>query len=128
VTGHHADALAKLVQFTRKHPNHFMAWFARGMSHEYFGQSPDAAAAFSVCIALKPEIPQPHFNRGLTSLRQRDFQAAEEDLTEALRLEPNWTEALVARGQARQGRQGWGGAEGGLTAGLDKTGGANPVR
>ncbi len=122
-----SEALAKLIPFTDRHPSHFMSWFVRGVSHDGVGQSTDAAAAFTVCAALKPKMPWPHFNRGLVRLNQRRFDAAEEDFSEALRLSGESadtkelkTMALINRAVARRGRRDWAGAEKDLTAALDR--------
>src|SRR5262249_33560198 len=53
VRGHFSEALAKLVSFSNRHPDHFMAWYVRGVSHDGVGQLADAAAAFTVCAALR---------------------------------------------------------------------------
>src|SRR5439155_16415147 len=43
IAGKSADALHKLIPFTEEHPDHFLAWYARGMCHDAVGQSIDAA-------------------------------------------------------------------------------------
>jgi tetratricopeptide (TPR) repeat protein len=120
VRGRYAEALAKLVPFTHHHPDHFMAWYVRGICHDGAGQRADAAAAFTVCAAIKPQMPWPYFSRGLVELQQQRFEAAQEDFSEALRLVPNWTPALINRAIARQGQRNWTGAEGDLTQALSQ--------
>src|SRR5262249_23447631 len=86
----YSQALRKLIPFTDRHPNHFMGWYVRGICHDGVGQLSDAAAAFTICAALKPDLPWPYFSRGLIRLQERRFQEAESDFTEALRLKPEW--------------------------------------
>jgi eukaryotic-like serine/threonine-protein kinase len=118
--GRYGEALGKLVPFTHHHPDHFMAWYVRGICHDGAGQRADAAAAFTVCAAIKPQMPWPYFSRGLVELQQQRFEAAQEDFTEVLRLVPNWTSALVNRAIARQGQRDWTGAEGDLTNAMSR--------
>jgi serine/threonine protein kinase/Flp pilus assembly protein TadD len=116
--GRYAEALTKLVPFADRHPDHFMSWYVRGISHEGVGQMTDAAAAFTVCAALRPEMPWPPFSRGLVRLQQRRFEEAEKDFAEALRLKPEWTSALINRAIAREGRRDYKGADEDLTGAL----------
>jgi eukaryotic-like serine/threonine-protein kinase len=116
--GKPTDALIKLTPFTDGHPDHFMAWYLRGVCHEAVGQLPDAAAAFTVCTTLWPEFPWPHFSRGIVRLRQGRPVEAEADFTRALERRANWTDALLNRSLARQARNNFRGAEADLTAAL----------
>ena len=53
---------------TDRHAGHFLAWYVRGVAHDNVGQLSEAAAAFTVCAALKPEMPWAYFSRGLVRL------------------------------------------------------------
>ena len=86
-------------------PNHFQAWFARGICHDALGQTADAIAAFSVCISLRPEFPHAYLNRGLANLKNRRHTEAEADFSRALELKPNWLPALINRGIARDAQR-----------------------
>jgi serine/threonine protein kinase/lipoprotein NlpI len=112
------EALIKLVPFTDAHPDHFMAWYLRGVCHEAIGQFADSAAAFTVCTTLWPEFAWPHFSRGIARLRQGRPAEAEADFTRALERRPNWADALLNRALARQNRNDLKGAEADLTAAL----------
>jgi serine/threonine protein kinase/lipoprotein NlpI len=118
----YSEALTALVPFSERHHDHFMGWFVRGICHEGLGQMNEAAAAFTVCIALRPEMPWSYFNRGLVRLRQRSYEAAERDFTSALRLKPDLTWALIDRAIARDARRNWVGAEQDLTSALQQSG------
>jgi len=112
------EALVQLVPFTDAHPDHFMAWYLRGVCHEAVGQFPDAAAAFTVCTTLWPEFAWPHFSRGIVRLRQGRPADAEADFTRALDRRPDWADALLNRALAREARKDYKGAEADLTAAL----------
>jgi tetratricopeptide (TPR) repeat protein len=118
--GKPTEALLKLVPFTDGRPDHFMAWYLRGVCHEAVAQYPDAAAAFTVCINLWPDFPGAHFNRGLVRLRQGRVVDAEADFTRALDRRPNWTDALMNRAVARLNLANYRGAEADLTAALGR--------
>jgi tetratricopeptide (TPR) repeat protein len=98
----YTEALPLLTAYCDRHPGHFRAWFARGICHELLGQFADANAAFSVCLALRSELPQPHVNRGLARLKLHRYADAEADFTRALERKPGWSKALINRGLARQ--------------------------
>lgn len=116
--GKPTDALLKLTPFTDARPDHFMAWYLRGVCHEAVGQYPDAAAAFTVCTTLWPEFAWPHFSRGIVRLRQGRPTEAEADFTRALERRENWTDALLNRALARKARNNFKDAEADLTAAL----------
>jgi tetratricopeptide (TPR) repeat protein len=116
--GQSRAALSRLVPFTMRHPTHFMGWFARGVCHQDTGQYAEAVAAFTACVALRPDSSWAYKDRGQSRLKQGWFDLAEDDFTRALELSPAWTAALIDRAVAREGRQDWAGAERDLTAAL----------
>jgi serine/threonine protein kinase/Tfp pilus assembly protein PilF len=120
ITGKSADALHKLIPFTDEHPDHFLAWYARGMCHDAVGQDADASAAFTVCITLWPDFAYAHFNRGVTRMRQDLYAWAEADFTRALERKPDMTQALLRRASAREALKDYAGAEADLTAALTR--------
>lgn len=97
------EALPLLVQYTEHRPADFRGWFARGLCHHGLGQGSQAAAAFAVCAALRPELAAVHFTRGLVQLKARSFAEAERAFTSALQRKPGWGRALLHRGLAREG-------------------------
>ena len=84
MSGKPAEALQKLIPYTDDHPDHFLAWYARGACHEQVGQYPDSAAAFTVCATLWPDFAPTYFSRGYARLRQGKAADAEADFTRAL--------------------------------------------
>ena len=120
ISGQPTQALLKLIPFTDEHPDHFMAWYVRGMCHETVGQFSDAAGAFTVCTTLWPDFAWAYFNRGVARLRQGKADSAEADFTRALDRKPNWTDALLNRSIAREANRDYDGAIADLTAALDR--------
>jgi serine/threonine protein kinase/Flp pilus assembly protein TadD len=117
--GHYREALARLQPFTEGRPKHFLAWFARGVCHEALGERADAAACWTACVALEPEMPWPYFNRGVVRLGQRDHRRAADDFSRAVRLRPGWTDALLNRAIARKWLKDYTGAVADLDALLE---------
>jgi serine/threonine protein kinase len=101
----YADALPLLARYCDRNPDRFQAWFALGVCHDALGQPADAAAAFAVCAALRPDVPLAHAHRGLARIGLDRFAEAERDFTRALELMPDWPVVLRHRGLARE-RQG----------------------
>ncbi len=99
--GHYREALPRLTRYCDRRPAHFRAWFARGVCHDALGQAADAAAAFSVCLALMPDFPTAVANRGIARLKQRRYLEADADFTRVLELRPRWVSALLNRGIVR---------------------------
>jgi eukaryotic-like serine/threonine-protein kinase len=120
MSGQPAEALLKLIPFTDLHPDHFLAWYVRGVCHEAVGQYPDSAGAFTVCTTLWPDFAWSYFNRGVARLRQGKAIIAEADFTRALDRKPNWTDALINRAIARESLKNYDGADADLTAALDR--------
>jgi serine/threonine protein kinase/Tfp pilus assembly protein PilF len=112
--------LLKLMPYTDEHPDHFLAWYARGVCHERVGQFADAAAAFTVCATLWPDFAPCYFGRGYARLKQGRPEAAEADFTRALVHKPAWTQALLNRSIAREVLKDYAGAEADLTAVLER--------
>jgi serine/threonine protein kinase/Flp pilus assembly protein TadD len=109
--GKYREALPRLARYSDRHPTHFRAWFARGICHDVLGQPADAAAAFSVCLALLPDFPLAVANHGIARLKQKRLPEAEADFTHALELQPGWTLAHLNRGIARLEQRNFAAAE-----------------
>ncbi|MFL5339484.1 MAG: protein kinase domain-containing protein [Gemmataceae bacterium] len=124
VQSRYGAALEKLIPFTDRRPEHFMGWFARGLSHAGAAQLSDADTAFTVGISQQPGFPHLYFNRGLVRLKQQRYRTAESDFGRALALESSWdlgslkTSALINRALAREGQRDYVGAERDLTVAL----------
>jgi tetratricopeptide (TPR) repeat protein len=115
----HAEALVKLMPFTDENPDHFMAWFIRGVCHEGVAQYADAAGAFTVCATLWPDFHWTYMNRGIVRLKQGRFDQAEADFSRALARRSGWIDAIINRAIAREGKRDFAGAEKDLTEALE---------
>jgi serine/threonine protein kinase/lipoprotein NlpI len=119
--GRVGEALPRLVRYCDRHPYEFLPNFARGVVHDGLGQYAEAAAAFSACIALRPDVPHARLNRGLARLRLRQYADAEADFNRVLERAAGGPLARVAhfnRGLAREGLGRLSDAEAGMTAAL----------
>ena len=112
------QGLDYLARYCQRHPTHFQAWYARGLGHQWFNQHTEAAEAFAVCVALRPDFPQAYANRGLARIQLLRFADAEADFSTALELKPNWTLALINRGLAFKGTRAFRAAEADFTRAL----------
>jgi tetratricopeptide (TPR) repeat protein len=93
------EALIAFREATRLKPDYAMAWSNVGgmlfnAQRDYNG----ALVAFQKAAQLKADDPTFHFNLGLTYLRQRKPKEAETELRIALRLKPEYAEALKSLG------------------------------
>jgi tetratricopeptide (TPR) repeat protein len=102
--GRFAEALPLLARFCDRYPGRFLAWFARGACHDALDQHANAATAFAVCVALRPDAPLAHAHRGLARLRLGLYAEAEADFTRALELRPGWPAFHLHRAAAREGQ------------------------
>src|SRR5262245_34651283 len=118
LAGEAAKALARLIPYTDDHPDHFLAWYARGSCHEAIAQYADSAAAFTVCATLMPDFAPVYFSRGYARLKLKPADA-EADFSRALDRKPNWMEARINRGIARDTLKDYAGADADLTAVLE---------
>ena len=73
-------------------------YFMRG-NYEYdVGNCDEAISDYTRSIALDPSNPQAYNNRAYTYMRQQDYADALVDLDEAIRLKPDYVQALMNRG------------------------------
>jgi tetratricopeptide (TPR) repeat protein len=75
----------------------FWAAFMMGHCHYRQGRFVEAAGDFLMCTALGPGFAWAHFNRGLALARAGLLTDARDAYDEALRLDPEFREALVDR-------------------------------
>ena len=98
--GDYTAALSTYDRITELDPSNATAPFNRGYIHlEYLQDYPAADSAFSEAIALLPNYQQAYFNRGLARESMDDLNAALDDYDAALRLQPDYTAAALAKGR-----------------------------
>jgi serine/threonine protein kinase/tetratricopeptide (TPR) repeat protein len=86
-----------LRQALRLECTSFWAWFMIGHCHFAQARYTEAAGDFSACTALGPQFAWAHFNRGLALARSGLLDPARDAYDQALRLDPEFTEAMVNR-------------------------------
>lgn len=99
--GHeYTAAEASLRELVRKDPGNFTAAFLYGLAQRGCLRPEMAEDHFSACIALRPDLAQSWYQRGVCRLAMKDYSGAAEDFTEALRIEPRNPAALFSRALA----------------------------
>ncbi len=124
--GEFRRALPLAEEATRLDPRDFRGWFTLGICREQVGRGAEADAAYSTCIALRPESPFAWFNRAETHLARGDHKRALVDFDRAVALDPAWADPLVERAIAEHHEGLFPRAIADLTAALDR--GAPRVR
>jgi tetratricopeptide (TPR) repeat protein len=105
-----ADVAAAGVQ-----PTDGAALFRQGAALSGRGDYTQAIEDFTKAIEIDASQPEYFYHRGMASWRNRQIEAASADLDQALKLDPNYLPALVARAELRTARRDRSGA----TADLD---------
>jgi eukaryotic-like serine/threonine-protein kinase len=113
------EATRLLEEATRREPSNAAAWAARGACHASLGQPQQAVAAFTTCVALRPDFWRGHLWRGQAHLEAGEPARAAADFDTVLRLRPGFVPALVFRALARLATKDLAGAEADLTAALE---------
>jgi eukaryotic-like serine/threonine-protein kinase len=96
--GRHKEALPLAAGFVRKHADDFGGWYLKARCHHALGQYEDGRAAYAVCCALRPLLPQAYAARGDLAFKYgKDLEQARVDLSRALELNPNHFDARLTR-------------------------------
>jgi tetratricopeptide (TPR) repeat protein len=82
------SALGQLEESLRQRPRDLWGWYLRGNCHDLLHQGPEAVTCYTVCTVLSPRCYEAYFNRALVHFRERRWQAAVADLTQAIALRP----------------------------------------
>jgi serine/threonine protein kinase/Flp pilus assembly protein TadD len=103
------QALPLLEEAVQKDPRNYSAWIVRGNCYSALTEHAQAAASYSVCIALRPDFPSGWYNRGLANLRGRYFSRAVADFDQTIallrgsKLDLEASEVYLNRGLAQEG-------------------------
>lgn len=87
-----ADAEFRLA--LRKAPGEFWPNYYAGLCAHLRGEFQPALVSFSICVALAPASPECRFNRGLAHAALDQVDDAQQDFSEALRLDPRLAAAV----------------------------------
>src|SRR5262249_33321446 len=82
-------------------PECYEAFFNRGLAYARERRWKEACADFARAGELRPELPEPRFQRALAEKERGDLAAAEEELTAALDLGLPETRAYFFRADVR---------------------------
>jgi serine/threonine protein kinase/Tfp pilus assembly protein PilF len=118
--GKFRDALPLVKEAIRLNPQDYNMNFLQGICHDYLGQPDKAIECYRTCIALRPRFHGAYYNRGLSYMRQKNFQAAREDFDQVLRMYGDFQNTHVNRALAFQGLKMYREAESDLTAALEQ--------
>jgi serine/threonine protein kinase len=92
----YAKAKNLLILATRQDPENLGAWCLLGTCYlDGFADKANAASCYTTCIALWPRCHGAYLNRSLVYFQEKNISEAFLDFDEALRLEPEQTEAYV---------------------------------
>lgn len=94
-------AVALLEEAARQEPQRFTIWLDLGLRNDWLDRPADAAACYSTCIALTPQLAPLYVKRGAAYLRQGQPAKARADCHRALELQPNLAEAYLQRALAQ---------------------------
>jgi len=81
-----------------KDPKSAEEFFALGNYDYDIGKCQDAVVAYTKALQLDPQFTQVYNNRAYTQMRLRNYTDAMNDLNKVLSIRPNYTLALINRG------------------------------
>ena len=120
------EIMATLQDISRHDVQNFVNYLLLGNCYVRLGQLDAAISCYGTGIALRPDLPWAHVNRGLARLDVRDFTGALADFDRVIALRPDMVEAYINRALARMGLGDFSGAVADLDHALDHP--AAPVR
>ena len=96
-------SLATLSTLWQDNSLPYEAWLLQGQNHQRLGEFAKADLCFSTCLQQQPGAPGGWIHRGINSLDQRQYEEAERDLSQAIRIDPETTLTYLNRALARIG-------------------------
>jgi serine/threonine protein kinase/tetratricopeptide (TPR) repeat protein len=117
--GRYKQALAAVADSLDGDKTPFNAWFLHGLCCDHLGRESEAVGSYTVCTALKQDVFEAYFNRGLAHARQREFWLARRDFNEVIRLVPQHADAYFNRALTFQATGDYKEAEADLTKALE---------
>jgi serine/threonine protein kinase/tetratricopeptide (TPR) repeat protein len=129
--GLYADAVAPLVELTRRDPAHFGGQFTLAVCRHRTWNLQAALERYQVAQALADSDPRPAYNRGLILLHdakncRKKYRQAEAEFTDAIGRDPTHADSYKHRAIARTALPNYPGAVEDLTAALEL--GAAPIQ
>jgi len=102
-------ALTHFLEAGAADPQFPLAFFDQGLCYKRLNKRDEALESYKKCIALDPDNAAAHNNMGLIYIDKKDFESAEREFGEILRIFPNHPTGLrnMEFAKNRRGR-GWG--------------------
>jgi tetratricopeptide (TPR) repeat protein len=91
-------AIAEYREAVRLDPQQFWSQFQIGRCSLTLRQGPEAVEALTACVALRPDSPWGYSMRGLVLGELNRYAEAEENLSRAIELDPDFRPARLSRG------------------------------
>lgn len=95
--GDYSTAIPLLEQTLQQNPRDFYSWWLLGDCYLASGNFRNADQAYSICIAMQPQIAVAYFLRGNARMGEERFAAAIDDYRKAGELNPKWPQAHFNR-------------------------------
>jgi tetratricopeptide (TPR) repeat protein len=107
IHGHYLQAVPLLEQAERLDPGSYWAWYLSGFCYDRLGMDVAALTSYTTCIALRPDRAAAWFNRGLVSLKRKDYRRAMADFDRVVvlltgRADSHLADAYFNRGVAEK--------------------------
>ncbi len=120
--GQFDEALAFLLDASRRAPQDVGTWVLLGIGYADLGQLDQARDSFGTAISLRPDLTWLNFKRGVVALARRDYREALADFDRVLAEHPDDPSTLVDRALTRLGLDDPRGAVADLDAALRRPG------
>jgi tetratricopeptide (TPR) repeat protein len=97
------EIMATLQDVSRHDLQNFVNYLLLGNCYVRLGQLDAAISCYSTGIAMRPDLPWAHVNRGLAHLDLKAYREARADFDRVIELRPNMVEAYINRALSRMG-------------------------
>ena len=94
--GEHAKALAELKEARSLQPDNPDVLDLLAQAQMAIGDKVDAISTYKRLVSKHPQLPLAHYRLGVAQINNDDFTAARESLRTAVRLKPDYSEAVIA--------------------------------
>jgi serine/threonine protein kinase/Flp pilus assembly protein TadD len=103
IHGHYRQAVLLLERAERLDPGGYWAWYLSGFCYDRLGRDVAALTSYTTCIALRPDRAAAWFNRGLVSLKRKDYRRAMADFDRVVVLLAGRTDTHLADAYLNRG-------------------------
>jgi serine/threonine protein kinase/tetratricopeptide (TPR) repeat protein len=118
--GKFREALPLLNEAIRLKPKDFHLHHLQAVCHDNLAMYAEAISCYRACIALRPDSHMAYLNRGLSYLKQGNYELARADFDQVVRMNPDFVETYVYRAMALEGLKKYADAIGDVTEAIDR--------